>query len=405
MINRLRRSFITAAMLSLLLVFLVIVGAINLLNYHDMTAAADEVLVMLAENGGVFPAWKSQKLQALLEKSPEALFTCRYFSVRMADETTVLSANTEKISAVDETGAAEYARAVWERETGFYQNFRFLRWDAGSETLFIFLDRGKEIESFHSLLFSSILVALFGLLSVFVLLLILSKRMVRPVSESYEKQRRFITDANHEIKTPLTIISADADVLDMEYGGNEWLRDIQLQVKRLTELTNDLIYLSKMEEHQKQLQVQEFSLSGLADELVRSFQALAKTQEKSFTSSIQPGLILRGDEKMIGQAVSNLLDNALKYSDPGGDISLTLEKRGRSVYLNVYNTTQEITEESLKNLFDRFYRADPSRNSQTGGHGIGLSIVQAVVSAHKGEVNASSQDGRSLTISIILPTG
>lgn len=323
----------------------------------------------------------------------------------MADETTVLSANTEKISAVDETGAAEYARAVWERETGFYQNFRFLRWDAGSETLFIFLDRGKEIESFHSLLFSSILVALFGLLSVFVLLLILSKRMVRPVSESYEKQRRFITDANHEIKTPLTIISADADVLDMEYGGNEWLRDIQLQVKRLTELTNDLIYLSKMEEHQKQLQVQEFSLSGLADELVRSFQVLAKTQEKSFTSSIQPWLILRGDEKMIGQAVSNLLDNALKYSDPGGDISLTLEKRGRSVYLNVYNTTQEITEESLKNLFDRFYRAGPSRNSQTGGHGIGLSIVQAVVSAHKGEVSASSQDGRSLTISIILPTG
>ena len=403
MINRLRRNFITAAMLSLLLVFLVIVSAVNLLNYHDMTAAADEVLVMLTENGGVFPEWKSEKLQTLLEKSPEALFTCRYFSVRMADGATVLSTNTEKISAVGETGAAEYARSVRDQEKGFCQNFRFLRWEDGEETLFIFLDRGRELESFRSLLVSSILVALLGLLSVFALLFVLLKRMIKPVSESYEKQRRFITDAGHEIKTPLTIISADADVLDMEYGESEWLRDIQLQIERLTTLTNDLIYLSKMEEHKNQLQVREFSLSAMTNKLVRSFQALARTQEKSFTSSIQPGIVLRGDEKMIAHAVSNLLDNALKYSEPEGIISLKLEKRGRSVFLEVYNTTPAISEENLKNLFDRFYRADPSRNSQTGGHGIGLSIVQAVVLAHKGEVKASSQDGQSLVVSIVLP--
>jgi len=403
MINRLRRRLITVAMLSLFLVFLVIVSAINVLNYRNMTAEADEVLTMLAKNGGAFPAWESEELQALLAKSPEALFPCRYFSVVMTDEKTVLSANTEKISAVDETGAAEYARAVWERERGFYQDFRFLRRDGRDETLFIFLDLGKEIASFRSLLLSSILVAFFGLLSVFILLFALSKRIVRPVSESYEKQRRFITDAGHEIKTPLTIISADVDVLDMEYGESEWLRDIQLQIKRLTTLTNDLIYLSKMEESQSHLQMKEFSLSALSDELVQSFQALAKTQEKSFTSSIQPGIIMRGDEKKIGQAISNLLDNALKYSEPNGRISLTLEKRGRFVYLRVFNTTQAISEDNLKNLFDRFYRADPSRNSQTGGHGIGLSIVQAVVLAHKGEVSASSQDGHSLVISVVFP--
>lgn len=262
----------------------------------------------------------------------EALFTCRYFSVRMTDGGTVLSVNTKKISAVDEVGAAEYAGAVGNREEGFYQGFRFLRRSGEGETLFVFLDRAGEIESFRSLLLSSILVALAGLLSVFVLLFTLSKRMIRPVSESYEKQRRFITDAGHEIKTPLTIISADADVLDMEFGKSEWLQDIRLQVQRLTTLTNDLIYLSKMEEGQKPLQ-----------------------------------------------------------------------KRGRSVYLDLYNTTPEISEETVRNLFDRFYRADPSRNSQTGGHGIGLSIVRAVVLAHKGEVCASSRDGRSLTVSVTLP--
>lgn len=403
MINRLRRRLIIVAMLSLFLVFFVIVSAINVLNYRNMTVEADEVLTMLAKNGGTFPAWESKELQTLLSKSPEALFTCRYFSVIMEDGQTVTSANTKKISAVDESGAAEYARAVWKRRRGFYKGFRFIRQNRGTETLFVFLDFGKEIASFRSLLLSSILVAFFGLLAVFVLLFVLSKRIVKPVSESYEKQRRFITDAGHEIKTPLTIISADADVLDMEYGESEWLRDIQLQIKRLTTLTNDLIYLSKMEESQNQLQTTEFSLSALTDELVQSFQALAKTQEKSFTSSVQQDIVLRGDEKTIGQAISNLLDNALKYSEPKGSISLTLEKRGRLIYLDVFNTTPTISEENLKNLFDRFYRADPSRNSQTGGHGIGLSIVQAVVLAHKGEVSASSRDGRSLIVSVVFP--
>lgn len=165
-----------------------------------------------------------------------------------------------------------------------------------------------------------------GLLSVFIFLFALSKRIVRPVSESYEKQRRFITDAGHEIKTPLTIISADADVLDMELGGSEWLRDIQIQVQRLTALANDLIYLSKMEEGGNQLQTREISLSALAEELVQSFQAPARTQGKTFTSRVRPDILLRSDEKMIGQALSNLLDNALKYSEPEGIISLTLEK-------------------------------------------------------------------------------
>lgn len=403
MINRLRRNLITVAMLSLFLVFLVIVSAINLLNYHNMTAEADEVLTMLAENGGSFPAWDSEELQALLAKSPEALFTCRYFSVVMADAETVLSAGTEKISAVDEADAAEYARAVWAREKGYYRDFRFIRWNSGDETRFLFLDRSRETAAFRGLLCSSVLVAFLGLLSVFILLLALSKRIVRPISESYEKQRRFITDAGHELKTPLTIISADADVLDMEYGESEWLRDIHLQVRRLTALTNDLIYLSKMEESQNQLQRRAFSLSALSDELVQSFQALAKMQEKSFSSSIQPGIVLRGDEKTVRQAISNLLDNALKYSEPKGTISLTLEKRGRLIHLDVFNTTPAVSEENLENLFDRFYRADPSRNSQTGGHGIGLSIVQAVVLAHRGEVSASSRDGHSLVVSIVLP--
>lgn len=148
-----------------------------------------------------------------------------------------------------------------------------------------------------------------GLLSVFVLLLILSGRITKPVAESYEKQKRFITDAGHEIKTPLTIISADAEVLDMKVGENEWLRDIQ---------TNDLIYLSKVEESQGHLQMTDFSLSNLTEELVQSFHALAKIKGRSFTSSIQSGIVLRGDERAISQAISNLLDNAFANKKQSG---------------------------------------------------------------------------------------
>ena len=241
MINRLRRELITVAMLSLLLVFAVIVSAVNLLNYRNMAAETDGILQILAENGGSFPAWESAELQSLLKKSPEILFTCRYFSVVMADGETVLSSNTEKISAVDEAGAAEYARAVWEQERGFYQGFRFIRQSIQNGTLFVFLDCSKDIASFRSFLCASLLVAVGGLVAVFILLLVLSGQIVKPISESYDKQKRFITDAGHEIKTPLTIISADVDVLDMEYGENEWLGDIQIQIKRLTTLTNDLI--------------------------------------------------------------------------------------------------------------------------------------------------------------------
>ena len=250
---------------------------------------------------------------------------------------------------------------------------------------------------------TSVLIAVLWLLSVFVLLLLLSGRIVKPVAESYEKQKRFITDAGHEIKTPLSIISADADVLEMECGESEWLQDIQLQIKRLAALTNDLIYLSKMEEAQGHLQMTDFSLSGLAEELAQSFQAPAKAKGQTFTSSIQPDIVFHGDERAICQVISNLLDNALKYSESDGSISVELKKQGRTICLDVFNTTPVISEENLNNLFERFYRADPSRNSQTGGHGIGLSIAKAVITAHKGEIRASSRDGRSLRISVSLP--
>ena len=247
------------------------------------------------------------------------------------------------------------------------------------------------------------IVSLAGMVAVGILVLLLSKMVMKPVQESYEKQKSFITDAGHEIKTPLTIIDADASILEMDCGeDNEWIKDIRAQVSRLTSLTKDLIYLSRMEEEKPQVQNIDFPLSDVITETAQSFQALAKVQQKTFRMEVEPMLNLCGDEKAITQLISILLDNALKYSDEHGTISLKAHSKGRNVCIEVFNTAEKVETSELGRLFDRFYRAEKSRNSQTGGYGIGLSIARAVVDAHKGRITASSADGKSLLITVIL---
>ncbi len=225
------------------------------------------------------------------------------------------------------------------------------------------------------------------------------------MAESYEKQKQFITDAGHELKTPMTIIAADAELAEMECGENQWLTDIRRQAQRLTGLTNDLIYLSRMEEEQTKLQLIDFPFSDMAEEMAQSFQALAQSQEKEFVLSIQPMISYTGDEKAIQQLLSILLDNALKYSPAGGHLELRLEKQGRTVLLTMSNTTvQPMARDKLPHLFDRFYRTDQSRNSSTGGYGLGLSIAKSIVLAHKGKIRAESPDGMSLSVIVTLPT-
>ncbi len=189
----------------------------------------------------------------------------------------------------------------------------------------------------------------------------------------------------------------------MDYGENEWLKDIQAQTKRLSELTNSLILLSRMEEEQVQTQVIDFPLSDIAEETVETFKSLAKTQNKTLKVDIQPMISMRGDEKAIRQLMTILLDNAVKYSQTGGEISVLLESEKNIIKLCVYNTTDYMPKEYLSHLFDRFYRTDQSRNSQTGGYGLGLSIALAIVQAHKGKITATTKDEKSLQITAVFP--
>ena len=419
MIRRLRRKFIVACMISLAVVLTVILGGVNLMSYHKVVVDADNILALLDANGGTFPknhgtgtlpsnSTPPSKKDSFGQRpfSPETPYESRFFSVLLGTDGQPLQVDTGQIAAVDETEATIYAQTVFTsgRSSGFCGDYRYLLCEEEQGSLIIFLDCGRSLSSFRMTLLTSVILALLGLLAVLILLLILSKRIVRPVAESYEKQKQFITDAGHELKTPMTIISADADLAEMECGENQWITDIRRQAQRLTGLTNNLIYLSRMEEEQPKLQLIDFPLSDVAEEMAQSFQALAKSQEKEFSVHIQPMLSCTGDEKAIRQLLSILLDNALKYSPAGGQMALRLEKQGRMLLLTMSNTSaQPIDQDKLPHLFDRFYRTDQSRNSQTGGYGLGLSIARSIVLAHKGKIRAESPDGRTLTFIVHLP--
>ncbi len=269
--------------------------------------------------------------------------------------------------------------------------------------MLIFLNISREQTTVRSFLLASIVISLAGLLAVLLLLTLLSGRIVRPIAESYEKQKQFITDAGHELKTPITIINADADVLETELENSEWIADIRRQTGRLTSLTSDLIYLSKMNEDGAGLLMSEFPLSDTVEETVQSFRAVAMSRGLSLSETVRPGLSMYGDEKSIGRLVSILLDNACKYTPADGSISVSLDKSGRSVHLTVENTADNIEQGSADRLFERFYRTDSSRNSESGGFGLGLSVAKAITEAHKGKIRAWSEDGASLTVRAEFP--
>ncbi len=407
MIKKLRTKLITACMLSLFFVLSIIVGTAGILNYRDLISDADSILSLLTENDGQFPEEIFTQISQKATKhslSPEVPYESRYFSVFLASDGSVISVNTGKIAAIDTSTAIEYAEAIIESgdEKGFTDDYRYAVYTVDSETHIVFLDYGRNMDTFRAFLLTSTLASAGGLLSVFLLLIFLSGRIVKPFSETYEKQKQFITDAGHELKTPLTIIDADTEILEMDFGESEWIKDIQNQTKRLTELTNSLILLSRMEE-QPQVQLIEFPLSDIAEETLETFQALARTQDKTLTGDIHPMISMHGDEKALRQLISILLDNAIKYSDAGGRISLTLEKQKNVIRLSVFNTTQSVSKENLPHLFERFYRTDKSRNSQTGGYGLGLSIASAIVNTHKGKITASAEDENSLLITATFP--
>lgn len=406
MIKKLKFKFIFLTMISLFILLSVLISGMNLMSYSSVVSNADEILEILSHNRGTFPEHKDSKdLKEKAPMSPEAPYESRFFTVLLDESGNVVQTNTSKIKSVDTKKAIQYSQEVYlkNRTSGFADIYRYTKTEENDGTRITFLDCRKQLDSFHSFLYSSIIMSVIGYIAVFWIIFFCSDKIIRPIAESYEKQKRFITDAGHEIKTPLTIINANTDILEAEKGSNEYIDDIRSQTKRLAELTTDLVYLAKMEESNK-LDLIDVPFSEIVIGTADYFKTLAKTNKIELSVEIEPILTVQGNVKALEQLINVLLDNAVKYTPESGNIELVLSKHGKNAELTIQNTTNEIIEkDKLNKIFDRFYRSDLSRNSETGGYGIGLSIAKAITEKHSGKIFAESTNDKIFKITVILP--
>lgn len=256
-------------------------------------------------------------------------------------------------------------------------------------TSVIFLNSERELHAIRALFWITAAVAGGCLVIVFLLVLLFSRRAIAPYMRNLAMQKQFITNASHELKTPLTAISTSADVLAMEYENDEWVKNIQSQSVRLSRLISDLVTLSRLDEENPFPERAEFSLSDAVWETAEPFTALARSRGRSYSQNIEDGLTMTGDRTAVQQMVSILLDNANKYTPEGSSIFLSARRAGRKNEIAVSNTCESAESIDVTRLFDRFYRADESHSTRIGGTGIGLSIARATAEAHGGTIEAS----------------
>lgn len=397
MIKQLRRKFIIIAMCSVSIVFLSIIGIINIINYSKVVNNADNLVEILKNGNGNFGRNDGKFMKSHPPMSPETPFETRFFSVEVNKNGEIIAINLENIAAVDNENEAKECIIGLNRKkssSGFYGNYRYgiFSTPLGGK-LYIFVDCTRELTGFRNFLLISAIVSISGLVLVFLLVYFLSGKIMKPIAESYSKKKQFITDASHEIKTPLTIISADTEILEIEHGENEWTSSIKSQIKRLISLTEKLVFLARMNEENKVIKFMEFSISDVVEDTVKSFETVALLQSTPFVCNIEKNISYFGEESMMKQMISLLVDNAIKYSDKDNNIYIELNKTSNKIQFIIKNRNSELLEGNLEYLFERFYRNDQSRNSETGGHGIGLSVVQSIVAVHKGKIVAKNEKG------------
>ena len=399
MIGSLRRKFISISMISIFIVFSCIFISLMVFTKIQTNRSVDMLVDTISSNDGVFPKFDPSKQRMPVQMpysdviTEETQFSTRFFSVWLDDEKQIVNTNMDSVSTITEQDVEDYTDKVLKRgkERGWIGDYRYRIMDTENGTTVVFVNGNTYNNTSNRLLFTALLVLLGSASLILILTIVVSKRAVRPVAESYEKQRQFITDANHELKTPLTLILSNLDIVESELGKNEWLDDIRSEGERMGLLINQLVTLSRMDESTDSVMREKFNLSSAVADTVSEFESLAEERGHTLTSSISPSVYYYGDESLIRRLTAILLDNAIKYCDAGGNIQLSLIFHRHPV-LTVENTYQDVDKLELNRLFDRFYRADKARTF-SGSFGIGLSIAQSIVKSHKGNIAAYKKSG------------
>ncbi len=374
---------------------------------------ADQITAMISENNGTVPQLKDYKQQQKNSQAFERYFNnynedssyrTRFFRIFLDEDKKVTNVNMDHIAAVDVKKAVRMTKMAMLRrgKVGLVGSYRYRKEYKDSQVRsIIFLDC-KENQSFYHLAVTiTITVSTLLTCLITVIFAIASKRAVRPFEINSNRQKQFITDASHELKTPLAVISANAEVLQYKGDGNEWTQNIIDQTKHMGKLINQLLVLAKLDEVQEKSEKQEADLKLLLEETIEPFEEVATQKKVTLKLHLEEGVTIRVNREQIAQLVSILTENAAKYVNDGGKIVWRLTKTQHGAVLVVKNTTEKELPDT-KRMFDRFYRSDSSRSSKTGGQGIGLSIAKKIVDSHKGSITAKAGDGM-VTFRVSLP--
>ncbi len=442
MVKQLQKKFIISAMTAVTILLVVLIGGINVFNYLTTSGDNDRLMEMLGNSFENSTMWNGndasdntqppqdingtqtatdtssgqdnpdnqddpdfQPPQDNGTKPPDdkkngdfgkhdkdALKSARYAAAALSSDGSILRTDVTHISSLTEDEVTAIAQVLKDTAegTGSYNGYLY-RISNSVRTggrIIILLDNSMQISSFFTVLFISVGAGIFGWLLMLLLVILLSKKTIAPVARSIEKQKQFVTNAGHEIKTPLAIILANTDAMELHNGENKWSKNIRAQTLRLSGLMQNLLMLAKMDESSAKLPMCGFDISTATEDTVNAFTEPAALKGVIIEQDIQKGLNINGNRDSIIQLMTVLLDNAVKYTESGGTIRAKLSGNEKNITLSIANTCEPI--DHPEKLFDRFYRGDSARTQKNGGYGIGLSVAQAIAELHKGTITAEN---------------
>lgn len=395
MFRKLRIRFIAIASLTILIVLLSVVGVLISARHIQTVNEINKILTLISDNGGTFPSVFKVTSELGNTVSVDTLFQYRYFSAVIDEDGNITSLNSSSISDLTDEQVESYLTKInksGDRSGDFRYNnhtYSYLVTDESDDSkLIVVLDSTNQVEENRTLLHLSLWMS--GVSFVFFVLMvsIFSGRVIEPFVRNYERQRRFITNAGHELKTPLAIISANNELVEMMNGESEWTKSTNDQVERMTGLINSLVAMARLEE-QPEVVLTDLNFSAIVKDAAEDFKGLVIKDGKQFVMEIQPNIHVKAEEKSLFELVTLLVDNANKYCDARGTVSVKLSKANRlsKARLKISNTYAEGKNVDYSKFFERFYREDESHNNKKSGYGIGLSMAQTMVKLFKGSIS------------------
>ena len=426
-IKKLRRKFTLVSFISFMAVMIIISMLIFFVDFYSITKQIHSVLNYIVENGGDISEnnykWLDNKdftpenefdktmenfFGTGIDTSPEMRFFTRYFSVWFTDDGEFLTANISNIASVTEKKAEQYGRKALRKNImyGSEGHYFYKMVDmegADGVKLIVFLDCTQHLNSLERLMNIILILVAFGGIVMYLLVYIISKHMIKPEIRNAERQKQFITNAGHELKTPLAVIRANTELDMMINGENEWNTSTLRQTDNMTKLIQNLILIARADEKPNEEHFVDTDVSAEVREAVESLSSIAQQSEKKMETDIADGIMMKANKGQINQLAALLIDNAIKYCDEKGTIKTTLSLKGKNIRLVVSNDYKDGEGVDCNRFFDRFYREDKSHNSDKGGYGIGLSIAESIVKMYKGTIHANYNNGVISFICLLRP--